>query len=93
MVVSLIEPEDKERALDVIRSTVEKVGTSMTSIGSDDIIFEDLGGTDIEIMLSEDAIQDKKIQSVQQSIEIVRRRIDEMGTKEPTIQQMVWIEY
>ncbi|MDA0708557.1 MAG: protein translocase subunit SecD [Proteobacteria bacterium] len=87
MVVSLIEPEDKERALDVIRSTVEKVGTSMTSIGSDDIIFEDLGGTDIEIMLSEDAIQDKKIQSVQQSIEIVRRRIDEMGTKEPTIQQ------
>lgn len=36
---------------------------------------------------SEQALNERKIQAVQQSIEIVRRRVDELGTREPNIQR------
>ena len=42
-------------------------------------------GSKISITLSEVAIKDKKRQVVEQSIEIVRRRVDETGTREPSI--------
>lgn len=41
----------------------------------------------LSLVLSEDVIRDRRVMAVNQSIEIVRRRIDEMGTKEPSIQQ------
>lgn len=41
----------------------------------------------IEIKYSEQALNQLKLKVVDQSIEIVRRRIDEMGTKEPSIQR------
>jgi len=41
---------------------------------------------DITIKYSEVAIAKLKVKVVEQSIEIVRRRIDELGTKEPVIQ-------
>ena len=44
-------------------------------------------GDKISITLTEDAILLAKRSAVEQSIEIVRRRIDETGTKEPTIQR------
>ena len=39
------------------------------------------------MQLSEEAIRDRQSSAVAQSIEIVRRRIDETGTREPTIQR------
>lgn len=39
-----------------------------------------------EVYFSETRIQEMKRNLIQQSIEIVRRRVDETGTKEPTIQ-------
>ena len=42
-------------------------------------------GSKINISLSEVAIKEKRRQVVEQSIEIVRRRVDESGTKEPSI--------
>jgi preprotein translocase subunit SecD len=47
----------------------------------------DAGNGRIEIHLSESAADDLRSTAVQQSLEIVRRRIDEVGTREPTIQQ------
>ncbi|WP_417793168.1 protein translocase subunit SecD [Terasakiella pusilla] len=44
-------------------------------------------GHKISISLTEQAIIDAKRSAVEQSIEIVRRRIDETGTKEPNIQR------
>lgn len=87
LIVTLIDPNDRAKAMDVISDTIVKVGAGLTSVGNDDIIIEDGTGATINVHVSEEAITEKKIQSVQQSIEIVRRRIDELGTKEPTIQQ------
>ncbi len=44
-------------------------------------------GNRIFISLTERALADRKNAAIQQSIEIVRRRIDETGTREPTIQR------
>lgn len=41
----------------------------------------------LSIQMSEDAIRDRKRLAMDQSIEIVRRRIDETGTREPSIQR------
>jgi protein-export membrane protein SecD len=41
----------------------------------------------IEIALTKEAVEDRRRSAVEQSIEIVRRRIDETGTREPTIQR------
>ena len=44
-------------------------------------------GNRIFLTLTEKTIRDRKVAAVQQSIEIVRRRVDETGTREPTIQR------
>ncbi|MDA1089556.1 MAG: protein translocase subunit SecD [Proteobacteria bacterium] len=51
-----------------------------------DAVLEENDGR-IVMTLSERMIRDRKTSAVQQSIEIVRRRVDETGTREPTIQQ------
>ncbi len=44
-------------------------------------------GNRINITLTDEAAQQLQTTAVQQSVEIVRRRIDEVGTREPTIQR------
>jgi len=44
-------------------------------------------GNKISISLTDRALADRKNAAIQQSIEIVRRRVDETGTREPTIQR------
>ena len=87
VVFTLTNPQDRETALRIIRLSIVKVGVSLSSIGTDDITIEDGSGAIINVAYTEEAILEKKIQSVQQSIEVLRRRIDGTGTKEPTIQQ------
>lgn len=87
LVIRLTNSEDRERAVDVISDLIVKVGASITDIGTDDIVIEDGSGAVINISLSEAAVIAQKTQSVQQSIEVLRRRLDETGTRELTIQQ------
>ncbi len=54
---------------------------------SHDVEITDAGNGRIEIRLTEKAAQSLRDTAVKQSLEIVRRRIDEVGTREPTIQQ------
>ena len=49
-------------------------------------IAEQIDGS-ILVSMTEEALSDLLRRSVDQSIEIIRRRIDELGTKEPTIQR------
>jgi preprotein translocase subunit SecD len=50
-----------------------------------EIVQED--GGRIDVRLTESTIRDLQDSAVRQSLEIVRRRIDEVGTREPTIQR------
>jgi protein-export membrane protein SecD len=69
---------DADRIEDA-RTALAKVNPSLTvDIGPD--------GAG-KMQFSADAINQRRDQAVDQSIEIIRRRIDETGTKEPTIQR------
>ena len=54
---------------------------------SQNVEFEDLGGGRLRITLPETVIRDSRIAAVTQSIEIIRRRVDESGTSESSIQR------
>lgn len=51
-----------------------------------DLTVQETNDGVIEIRYSEQALNELKLKAVDQSIEIVRRRIDETGTNEPSIQ-------
>lgn len=67
--------EDREAARKVARKLADQ---PVIDIKDDGMIY---------VTLDEKAIRDIKTQVVNQSIEIVRRRVDESGTKEPVIQR------
>ena len=83
--VRISQPEGMQRAIEVVRGLARPV-QSITGVGANDIQVRAEG--DLLIVSLSDA---EKLASdertVQQSLEIIRRRIDEVGTREPTIQR------
>ncbi|MFN3701396.1 MAG: protein translocase subunit SecD [Alphaproteobacteria bacterium] len=57
----------------------------MRSLGQNMAVTTQTDGLTIEARMSEDEITNIINQTIEQSIEIVRRRVDEMGTTEPSI--------
>lgn len=83
--VRISNPAEITRAVAIVRGLAQPV-TSLTGVGSTDIevSFE---GADLIIELSEAERQATDDRTLQQSLEIIRRRVDEVGTREPTIQR------
>lgn len=83
--VRISEPEGMPKALQVVRELARPIQT-LAGVGSTDI--EVRGEGDIIIVsLSEAEKIASDDRTVRQALEIVRRRIDEVGTREPTIQR------
>ncbi len=83
--VKISQPEGMARALEVVRGLARPV-VSLTGAGATDL--EVRGENDLVIVtLSEAEQQATDERTVLQSLEIIRRRIDEVGTREPTIQR------
>ncbi|PZX17594.1 preprotein translocase subunit SecD [Palleronia aestuarii] len=83
--IRLSDPSGMARALEIARGFAEPV-SSLTSAGSNDIDVAG-SGAELTIQLSEaerEAVDDR---TIRQSLEIIRRRVDEVGTREPTIQR------
>jgi preprotein translocase subunit SecD len=74
-----------QAALDAVGTLANPV-VSLTGIGENDIVIEQ-ESTDIVIQLSEAEQAATDDRTMQQSLEIIRRRVDEVGTREPTIQR------
>ncbi|MEI2686086.1 MAG: protein translocase subunit SecD [Cypionkella sp.] len=83
--VAIGNPDGMAVAMEKVKALAQPV-ISLTGIGSNnlDITVE---GSEIVIQLSaaEKAATDSR--TIQQSLEIIRRRVDEVGTREPTIQR------
>ena len=77
------EPARQSEAATVLRNTLGApvAGTP----GGRDIVVRTEGEAGIRISFVEEAMNAEAGKAVEQSIEIIRRRIDELGTKEPTI--------
>ncbi len=83
--VRISQPEGMPRALEVVRELARPVQT-ITGVGANDIEVRAEGDLLI-VTLSEAEKLASNERTVQQSLEIIRRRIDEVGTREPTIQR------
>ncbi len=78
-------PDGMARALEVVRGLSQPV-VSLTGVGARDIAVAGQGD-EVIVTLSEEERRATDDRTLQQSLEIVRRRVDEVGTREPTIQR------
>ena len=83
--VRISQPEGMPRALETVRGLARQVQT-LTGVGATDIEARADGDT-LVVQLSEAEKLASDDRTVRQALEIVRRRIDEVGTREPTIQR------
>jgi preprotein translocase subunit SecD len=84
--VRLVErPEMAGEAAALVRGLARPVA-SLTGAGATDITVT-TEGADVVVRLSEAERRATDERTVRQSLEIIRRRIDEVGTREPTIQR------
>lgn len=78
-------PDGVERALELVRGLSRPV-TSLTGGAASDLTVT-ASGSVLTVALSEAERAATADRTIQQALEIVRRRIDEVGTREPTIQR------
>lgn len=83
--VRISEPAEIERAVAVVRDLARPI-VSLTGVGASDIAVS-AEGAEIVVTLSEAERQATDDRTMRQSVEIIRRRVDEVGTREPTIQR------
>jgi len=77
-------PSAKVTVLEAERA--EDARKLLKNLDSGTIVELTEGGT-VRLALTEQAVRDRRNAAIEQSIEIVRRRIDETGVREPTIQR------
>ncbi len=78
-------PDGMTRALELVRGLARPI-QSLSGVGSTDLNVNAEGDT-LVITLSDAEKLASDDRTVQQALEIIRRRIDEVGTREPTIQR------
>ncbi|MDF1718734.1 MAG: protein translocase subunit SecD [Antarcticimicrobium sp.] len=83
--IRISQPENMARALEVVRGLARPI-QSLSGVGSTDIAVRGDDGV-IVVTLSDAEKLASDDRTVKQALEIVRRRIDEVGTREPTIQR------
>lgn len=83
--VTISNPAGMPAALAAVKKLATPV-VSLTGIGQSDIEVSAEGDT-LVVQLSEAERVATDSRTIQQSLEIIRRRVDEVGTREPTIQR------
>ncbi|MFO6464461.1 protein translocase subunit SecD [Jannaschia sp. KMU-145] len=83
--VRFSEPGGAQAAADAVRALAQPI-VSLTGVGQSDIDVE-VAGDILTVTLSDAERTATDDRTMQQSLEIIRRRVDEAGTREPTIQR------
>src|ERR1700749_3625531 len=82
-----VKDTDLQNALAKLRDLSQPLGGLLGSSGQRSLEVTDAGGGLIRLIVPPAAITDRIRQSVEQSIQIVERRVNELGTVEPLIQR------
>jgi preprotein translocase subunit SecD len=85
--VRISKPEELPTALSKLRELSQPLGGLLGSNGQRSLEVSDAGGGLIRLTVPPAAIAERIRQSVDQSIQIVERRVNELGTVEPLIQR------
>ena len=84
--LKIANPEQVDAARTILRTIAQPPATFLALSASEYNMAEAGDGT-VTLTMTEQYQRQMQTQIVNQSIEVVRRRIDELGTREPTIQQ------
>ncbi|QAU46921.1 protein translocase subunit SecD [Bradyrhizobium guangzhouense] len=82
-----IRDADSQPALAKLRELAQPIGGLMGSSGQRDLDVTDAGGGLIRLSISEPAMIERLRKTIEQSIQIVEKRVNELGTVEPIIQR------
>src|ERR1700743_1501162 len=85
--VRITKEADQPTALAKLRDLSQPLGGLLGSNGQRSLDVNDAGGTLIRLTVPQSAITDRIRQTIEQSIQIVERRVNELGTVEPLIQR------
>src|SRR6187455_804811 len=82
-----VKDTDLQAALPKLRELSQPLGGLMGSSGQRSLEVSDAGGGLIRLTVPQAAITERIRQTIEQSIQIVERRVNELGTVEPVIQR------
>jgi preprotein translocase subunit SecD len=85
--VRLREGTDQQQSLTKLRELSQPLAGFMATTGQRSLEITDAGGGLIRLAPTEPAVTERLRQAVEQSIQIIERRINELGTVEPLIQR------
>src|SRR3982751_4299077 len=85
--VRIREESNFDAALAKLRELSQPLGGLLSATGQRSIEVVDAGNRVIQLTITQPAITERIRQSVEQSIQIVERRVNELGTVEPLIQR------
>src|SRR5437868_6898361 len=85
--VCISKDTDVPTALGKLRELSQPLGGLLGSSGQRSLEVSDAGGGVIRLVVPQAAITDRVRQTIEQSIQIVERRVNELGTVEPLIQR------
>jgi SecD/SecF fusion protein len=84
--IALREAGQREQAMTLLRGLATPIGPF--GIGAPDIEVTAASDTEIRIAPTQASMTERAEAAIEQSLEIIRRRIDEIGVAEPTIQRV-----
>src|SRR6201989_3056245 len=82
-----VKDTDLQNALGKLRDLSQPLGGLLGSNGQRSLEISDAGGGLIRLTVPQAAITDRIRQTIEQSIQIVERRVNQLGTVEPVIQR------
>src|SRR3954470_5553102 len=85
--VRISKDTDLQNALGKLRELSQPLGGLLGSSGQRSLEVNDAGGGVIRLVVPQAAITDRVRQTIEQSIQIVERRVNQLGTVEPIIQR------
>jgi preprotein translocase subunit SecD len=85
--VRITKDTDYQNALSKLRDLAQPIGGLLGSGGQRDLDVTDAGGGLFRLTIPEVAMNDRLRKTIEQSIQIVERRVNELGTVEPLIQR------
>src|SRR5476651_1334952 len=85
--VRISKDSDVQNALTKLRELAQPLGGLLGSSGQRSLEVSDAGGGLIRTTVTQAAVTERIRQAVEQSIQIVERRVNELGTVEPLIQR------
>src|ERR1700726_3836604 len=82
-----VKESDLQNALTKLRDLSQPLGGLLGSSGQRSLEVSDAGGGLIRLTVPQAAVTDRIRQTIEQSIQIVERRVNQLGTVEPVIQR------